>query len=204
MRRTYAVVASALAAGAAVVCADITKTPDLGNYWNPIGANGTSTWVYADSFVADASGVTDLGTWLDSLGTGGSGLRFEVWGDTGGNGPDPFNVIASTGSVNIGDTSGLQYFEYPASGAISTGSMYWFVITAVGETGPGFYQTGGHTQNSQYQDNGTFWYANDPNGIVFDGRGLTPEMAFHVGTIPAPAGLALLGLAGLVAKPRRR
>ena len=83
--------------------------------------------------------------------------------------------------------------------------MYWFAATVVGESGPGFYQVGGHTQNSQYNDNGTFWYSNDPSGQSFDGQNLTPEMAFHVGTaVPAPASLALAGLGGLVATRRRR
>ncbi len=199
--RKALIVSAIVAAGAAVASADITKNPDLGNYWFPVGANGT--YVYADSFVADGNSVYNLGTWLDSLGTGGSDVRFEVWGDTGA-GPDPFNVIASTGTLSIGDTSGLQYFQANASGSMTSGNMYWFIITGVGETGPGSYQTGGHTQNSQYNDNGTFWYSNDPAGISFDGQRLTPEMAFHVGTIPAPASLALLGLGGLSAARRRR
>ena len=60
---------------------------------------------------------------------------------------------------------------------------------------------GGHTQNSVYPDNGTFWYSNDPPGIVFDGQNQTPEMAFEVTLeqfaavnipISGPWGIALL------------
>lgn len=201
MRNSIAVTMLAIVAGATVASADITKDPDLGNYWNPIGPSGS--YVYADSFIADDVAVNELGTWLDSVGSGGSSLRFEVWGDNAG--PDAGNVIASTGSMNIGSTSGLEYFSAPASGSLSNGSKYWFIITAVGESGSGFYQTGGHTQNSQQNDNGTFWFSNDPNGIVFDGQNFIPEMAFHVGTgVPAPASLALIGLGGLAAGRRRR
>ncbi|MBK7406141.1 MAG: PEP-CTERM sorting domain-containing protein [Phycisphaerales bacterium] len=191
-----------IGAGAASAMADITKNPDLGNYWNPLSPNGT--YVYADSFVADAGGVTNLGMWLDDVGTGGSSVRFEVWGDTGGFGPDAGNVIASTGSLAIGATGGLNYYQANASGSLIPGNTYWFAATCVGESGNGSYQVGGHTQNSEQNDNGTFWYSNDSSGFSFDGQRLTPEMAFHVGTVPAPASLALVGLGGLVATRRRR
>jgi len=68
---------------------------------------------------------------------------------------------------------------------------------------------GGHTQNSIYPDYGTFWYSNDPSGLSFDGRGLTPEMAIYVaggaGQVPEPATLSLLGAGlGALALLRRR
>jgi hypothetical protein len=61
----------------------------------------------------------------------------------------------------------------------------------VGEAGTGQYQVGGHTQNSQHQDNCTFWYSNDPNGVFFDGQNLTPEMAFTltIDDVPVPVEL---------------
>lgn len=198
-----------LAAGSvAAANTDITKKPDLGNYWWPLGNNG-NTPVYADSFIApNGSDVLPvrLGTWLDDLGTGGTNLRFEIWGDN--NGPNPFNVLATTGTVSP-STSGLTYVEAPVlngAQALTPGQRYWYVSTAVGEKGSGFFQTGGHTQNSVYQDNGTFWYSNDPNGINFDGQMLTPEMAFSVslGAVPAPGAAAVLGLGGLIAARRRR
>jgi hypothetical protein len=198
-----------LAAGS-VAAADtsITKTPDLGNFWNPLGNNG-ATAVYADSFIApNGADVVPvrLGTWLDDLGTGGTDLRFEIWGDN--NGPNPFDVLATTGTVSP-STNGLTYVEAGVQNgaqALVPGQRYWYVSTAVGEAGSGYFQTGGHTQNSIYQDNGTFWYSNDPNGINFDGQNLTPEMAFSVtlGAIPTPATAALLGLGGLAAARRRR
>jgi hypothetical protein len=179
----FSTVAALLFAAAATADTSITKKPDLGNFWNPVGAN--SSYVYANLFIApNGADITPaiLGTWLDDQGSGGSNIRLEVWGDNGG--PDASNVIASTGTVYPG-TSGLTYVEYPASGgSVTPGQTYWFVITGVGEVGPGGYQTGGHTQNSVYQDNGTFWYSNDPAGISFDGQNLTPEMAFNVVLTP--------------------
>lgn len=197
-----------LAAGSAAVAdTSITKQPDLGNFWFPLGNNG-NTPVYSDSFIApNGADVLPgrLGTWLDDQGSGGTDLRFEIWGDN--NGPNPFDILATTGTVSP-STNGLTYIEAPAqsANALTPGQRYWFVATAVGEAGSGYFQTGGHTQNSVYQDNGTFWYSNDPNGINFDGQNLTPEMAFSVtlGPIPTPGAAAVLGLAGLAAARRRR
>lgn len=205
MTKKFAILALALGSGSAAL-ADITKPPDLGNYWNPLDPN-FGTYVYADSFIANGNvTISDLGTWLDDLGTGGSTMRFEVWGDTGGFGPDPSNVISTTGSVSPSTGTGLTYNQYPASaGNLVNGQKYWFAATVVGEAGNGFWQVGGHTQNSVYNDNGTFWYSNDPSGTFFDGQNLTPEMAFSVITrIPAPGSAVLLGLGGLMAARRRR
>jgi hypothetical protein len=187
--------------------ADIVKKPDLGNFWFPIDPNN-GTYVYADSFVPDHDcTVTDLGMWLDDLGSGGSKIRFEVWGDTGGFGPDASNVLSSTGSVSPATNAGLAYNQYSASPAnLIGGNTYWFAATVVGEKGPGFWQTGGHTQNSDgIIDNGTFWYSNDPSGISFDGQNLTPEIAYAVFCkVPTPGSAALLGLGGLIVTRRRR
>lgn len=202
MTKQLAILALALGSGSAAL-ADITKPPDIGLWWHPVGANGS--YVYADSFIADEDcTISDLGTWLDDQGSGGSSVRFEVWGDNGG--PDPFNVISSTGSVSPQVGAGLAYNQYSASaGNLVNGTKYWFAITGVGEAGPGGWYTGGHTQNSVYNDNGTFWFSNDPSGISFDGQNLTPEVAFSViCRVPAPGSAALLGLGGLVAARRRR
>jgi len=199
-----------LAAGSAMADTTITKGPDVGDYWYPLSPNG-GTYVYADSFIAPAGSdvlVSRIGTWLNAQGTGGSSVRFEIWGDLGsGNGPDASNVISSTGSLGAFANSSLTYYEAASSpGTLSPGQLYWFAATVVGESGPGLYNVGGHTQNSVYNDNGTFWYSNDPSGVNFDGRGLTPEMAFSLTLtqVPAPGAAAALGLAGLVATRRRR
>lgn len=201
-------IALLLVAGVAagVASADIVKPPDLGDYWQPLNPNG-GTYVYADSFIADDTTIECLGTWLNDGGSGGSSVRFEVWGDiAGGGGPDANAVIASTGSLPIFGAPGgvLTYFQAPASGTMIPGNMYWFAATVVLESGPGGFNVGGHTQNSVYNDNGTFWFSNDASGIAFDGRGLTPEMAFAVCTIPTPGVLSLLGLGGLAVARRRR
>jgi hypothetical protein len=190
---------------AAVSYADTTieKPPDLGLYWFPLSDGGT--YVYSDSFIAPFgdTNVAILGTWLSPLrgtpegsigntlgsgfvtnGGGNSIVRYQVWGTGGNGGPDYTQVLASTDPFSA-NLAGLNLYNQPVTsggGPLVPGQKYWFVATCVGLGDPFLtaYQTGGHTQNSVYPDNGTFWYSNDSAGQSFDGQALTPEMAFRV------------------------
>jgi len=170
----------------------IFKPPDLGPFWEPLNANGGS-YVYADSFIAPAVNgpPSRLGVWLVSQGLPGSTLRLEIWGELGGGGPDPGNVLASTGSIGPFSPAALTLFEAPiatSSGPLTPGTRYFFVATVVGEVaGEGPYQVGGHTQNSVHPDNGTFWASNDPTGVAFSAQNATPEMAYSIRFPPMPA-----------------
>src|SRR5262245_8807142 len=55
----------------------ISKPPDVGPFWNPVGNNGS--YVYADSFICPPvdTFVTGLGTWLEPLGAASSIVRFQ-------------------------------------------------------------------------------------------------------------------------------
>jgi hypothetical protein len=200
----------ALLAAPAVAQTTIEKPPDVGAYWWPLSPAG-GTYVYADCFIAPAGPdihIQSLGTWFSLntseenvttneafAGEGGSPptVRLEIWGDAPP-GPDAFEILATTGSL-APNPVGLEFVEapvLPGAVALTPGTRYWFAATVVGETGTGWYQVGGHTQNSVYPDNCTFWYSNDPAGIVFDGQNLTPEMAFSVTLDDAPVPVELM------------
>lgn len=200
------VATASLASQGSALGATLTKSPDQGSYWYPLSPN--STYVYANSFQAPISGtVTGLGTWLNTMSYDAStDLRFQVWGSVGGNpanGPDYSQVLATTAAVS-GFSGPLAFYSAStiSSALLTAGQTYWFAATAVGSSGSGSYQVGGHTQNSAYNDNGTFWYSNDVAGQNFDGQGLTPEMAFQVqmsASVPDSAPTALLLAFPLVA-----
>ncbi|WP_218353832.1 PEP-CTERM sorting domain-containing protein [Alteromonas lipotrueiana] len=179
----------------------ITKSPDLGDFWNPLSSSGT--YIYANSFVADSNGIaTDLGVWLNG---GSSDFVLQVFSSLGGdlnNGPDSSSILASTSVISGLSFPSLTYFEQSTiAGAIDliANETYWFGASTVGLGGSGPFNVGAHTQNSGgIIDNGTFWYSNDPTGTNFDGRSLTPEMAFTVNIasvhVPEPSTIAILGL----------
>ncbi|MBL1216514.1 MAG: hypothetical protein D8M59_03370 [Planctomycetes bacterium] len=162
---------------------EIDKQPDFGAWWHPLSNHGS--YAYASDFVCP-DGVTtvgQIGIWLrrESGGTG-SVIALQIWGDAPG--PDSNNIIASTDDFQISDdVLTLSVIDVTSqSSDLVPGDRYWVVATGALRGDPGYdsYQVGGHTQNSVYPDNGTFWYSNDANGINFDGQGLTPQMAFQI------------------------
>ncbi|MDY7109638.1 MAG: hypothetical protein SYC29_13470 [Planctomycetota bacterium] len=190
----------------------IDKQPDQGPFWHPLGNSSSDTRIYASDFLApDGDTVVDaLGTWLLAYAGGPpySEINFQIWGtDPGTGGPDFDNVIAYTDTMQTDDPNLTLYTMDVIGGSatLTPGERYWFIANCyeLGDPSYGSYQVGAHTQNSQYQDNGTFWYSNYPEDGYFDGQGLTPQMAFQVSLIPTPGVLALLGVAGLARRRRR-
>jgi hypothetical protein len=201
---------SALLLAATVVASagTIDKQPDQGTYWHTVGAGSSNTKVYADSFIAPASGdlsLQSLGIWLQG---GGSELKFQILADDG-NKPNGGSVLSSS-AVFSGNYGSLSLVTMPMSSLMLVpGQRYWAAASGVGLTpGTGYY-VGGHTQNSGgIVDNGTFWYSNAADGLSFDGQGLTPEMAYQVNLtaapVPEPASMAALALGGCAVLRRRR
>lgn len=212
MTKTLTALSVIALAGGTALAGDIVKGPNEGGTWQPLDPD-SGTYIYANSFVADENGpVDELGTWLlaqNGDGTGGL-LAFEIYSSIGGNvanGPDSTDVIASTGLLDIGGgTAALEFYSAaPAfSGNLVAGETYWFAANTIGGGPADPYEVGRHIQNSVYDDDGTFWFSNDPTGVNFDGQGFTPEMSLSVSIVPAPGAAALLGLGGLVAIRRRR
>jgi hypothetical protein len=173
----------------------LTLLPDQGAYWFPLGPN--SSYVYANSFEASGGGtVTSLGTWLNTLVSDpGTALRFEILGSISGNpadGPDISDVLAETGLIS-GISGPLSLYSSLALGGstpLIAGDEYWFAASAVGSSGVGQYQAGGHTQGTAGpDDNGSFWFSNDPSGNSFVGQNFQPEMAFTVSITPSTANI---------------
>jgi PEP-CTERM motif len=193
----------------------VNKQPDLGPYWHPLDGTPNGTYVYADSFVYSGPtgmSMTTVGAYMLNQGGGpGTPFQFEVLADSG-NSPNPNAVLASTGFAQDGNTS-LALFTNTLTSPLSlvTGTEYWIALSTVGQPSQGSYRMGGHTQNSGgYNDNGTFWYSNDPAGQSFDGRALTPEMAIYaegvMSSVPEPSAfvLASIGGIGMLIAVRRR
>jgi hypothetical protein len=172
----------------------LTLLPDQGPFWHPLSPNG-GTYVYANSFASPGSGLaTSMGTWLNTLTEDpNTAVTFEILGSVSGNpadGPDTSDVLAETAPIS-GISGGLALYSGAALAggtALIAGDEYWFAATVVGAGGTGAYQFGAHTLGSAgTDDNGSFWFSNDPAGVNFDGANLQPEIAFTVtvaGTVP--------------------
>lgn len=194
------------AAGVSSASVILDKVPNLGPFWSPLSSTGS--YVYADSFVlagGSDSLLTKLGVYMELLdvGTPGSEFRFELLADSAGS-PDPTAVLGQTASLQATNTSlALVTASLLGPVRLTLGTRYWIAVSTVGLGGVGSYQVGGHTQNSIYNDNGTFWFSNDPTGLTWDafnGEGRTPEMAIYAEGSPVPEpGTCLALFAGLIA-----
>lgn len=94
------------------------------------------------------------------------------------------NALATTAVLtDPGTTLHLSSAAVLLPAAITDGMRYWIVATTVGlGQGTDVYTLGGHVQNSIYNDDGTFWYSNEPDGLIFFGRQVTPELAICAGS----------------------
>ncbi len=187
----------------------LDKTPNYqdGDGWRPLGLPYTG--IYANSFIftgATGEVLDELGVHLrDPDGNGGGNIRFYLLQD---NANAPTSNILATSLVDV-STSSTQMILLKANTTgygLVNGSRYWVAAQAmtVGDT----YITGGHVQNTIYNDYGTFWASNANDLNVWDYQGVLPEMSIYVkttgeGAVPSPAAFIPFAF-GLVAGARRR
>lgn len=167
----------------------ISKSPDVGIAWHPLGADSGSV-AYAGSFVAPVNGpVITLGCWFQNYTVGAvpfQEVRYDVCGAYLGdpaNGPDPSDVRASSNVITLGSLIGSLTFTQSSSVLSSSdlvqGTTYFFIAQTSGLSGDSGYYVGGHTVNSGgISDNGKFWFSND-NSTPYSSR-TSPEMGFYI------------------------
>jgi len=176
----------------------IEKDPNDGLY---AGLGGGVSSIYADSFIF--TGTT--GTTLDTLGVwllGGadtSTLDFELMADTGSDAPDPTNILTSSGAVSFNVTSLTLETETVTPVSLTNGVEYWVAIAVVSPDGA--YSLAQHTQNTEgIDDDGTFWYSNDPTEQTF-ARSFATEMAIYAADSQSDGSGGSGGLGGTGSSP---
>lgn len=196
---------TALALGTVAQAWVLDKTPDLGDFWYPLGLEPDTT-IYVNSFVFNGAStdvtLNKLGIHLRAPDGRGDELRYFLLKDAG-NAPSATILSSGIGTVATSSPDLFLLKQDMEQIELTPGARYWVAAQAQDNSGL-YYQVGGHTQNSVQSDDGTFWYSNYNDFGDYDGQGLTPEMAIYVETVPEPATLAAMGLGFAFLARRKR
>jgi MYXO-CTERM domain-containing protein len=204
MRLKTVLCSALIAASASAASADIIDNGQFGANISSVGG-ATGSDIYGQSFIAPNENLLlRFGMWLSGGGANAPAVRIDLWADDGSNHPDESNVLVS-GTVHQGNLASLTRIDTLTNFVLTPGTRYWVVINGlIDQNSAGNYAStwdgGTNTVASGNMDwsndLGNTWSGGIPNGDF----GVYVETA----PVPAPAGLALLSLAGLTAVRRRR
>lgn len=137
--------------------------------------NLDATWD-AIPFTTTADNIYKIAVRLTKTGTPANEHNIQIWGDTGGTGPDPNDIrrtikIAKEKLQGLGTTTPANWFEIPVKPKleVTVGEILYLIVPKYG--------TASHTFNIDYKTaTGTYWDSAD--GVTWTSR--TGKMAHRI------------------------
>ncbi|HWB20688.1 MAG TPA: PEP-CTERM sorting domain-containing protein [Phycisphaerales bacterium] len=201
--------ATALASAAGASTIFDTGTPD-GGFFGFIGYDVFDGQSVAVAFTPDhACTLDDIGVWMMSNDFDNPGRTFTLSLQTdslnGANPAAPSGTVLETwdmATAAVGWNPVLDVANSVLHPLLSAGTTYWVVAESTEQGGADPVWVWGSTFDGVYSGNIDFFSSPDwQTGETF---GSAPGVVINATDVPAPASLALLGIAGFVGRRRRR